>query len=165
MPYLNLDLDYFDHPKTLILISILGHGSAELPIRLWSYCGKFTPKDGILGAHSYKEIEAILKWHGKPGKAVGALIRSGYLGRRGKTYFAHDWKNHQGHIFAIKKRNQKIARKRWSLIAKRPHNSATVRQSPSRPEKYQKSTSGIPDKYQTSTLFKGRNGSVEGRTG
>lgn len=119
MADLNIDLDYFDHPKTTRLIGLLGLGSDALPLRLWCFLGKFHPKDGKLQGYSVKAIEQALKWGGKPGQAIEALIQVGYLEKAGKWYRAHDWASHQGHIYALKKRNKKVARNRWKNINKR----------------------------------------------
>lgn len=116
MSYLNVDLDYFEHPKTLTLIALLGNGAAELPLRLWAYCGKFKPEDGRLGKCSALEIESVLRWWGAPGKAVSALERAGFLSKGYRGYSVHDWKLHQGHIWALKMRNQAVAINRWKNI-------------------------------------------------
>lgn len=65
MPYLNIDLDYFDHPKTVRLIGLLGRDADVLPIRLWKYCGKFMAEDGRLIGLSVQEIEAAMGWRGQ----------------------------------------------------------------------------------------------------
>ena len=116
MAYLNLDLNYFDHPKTLALSALLGNGSSELPLRLWAYAGKFHAKNGCLGRRSVAEIESLLRWWGESGHAVRALQRVGFLGRGRDGFFIHDWKGHQGHIQALKDRNKKAAVNRWRKL-------------------------------------------------
>jgi len=119
MPYLNLDLDYFDHPKTRRLIGLLGKGSAELPIRLWIYCGKFHARNGVLDGYSAQEIEALVGWWGKQGQMVEAMTRTGFLETDGGTYRVHDWKEHAGHLIEFKKRAQVAAFARWDKIGKK----------------------------------------------
>ena len=130
MAFLNLALDYEDHPKTRRLVGLLGRGSEILPIRLWTYCGKYHCKDGRLSGYSPQEIESIVRWHGGPGKALEALVGAGFLEKVKDGFRVHDWKAHQGHIHSLKVRNQKVARNRWKNINKPP---STV------------DTSGIPE--------------------
>lgn len=113
MPFLNLDLDYFDHPKTRRLIGLLGRGAEVLPIKLWCYSGKYHAENGKLSDYSPKEIESTLGWWGKEGEAVEALVKLGFLESQENGYKVHDWKDHQGHIDALKKRNRKVALNRW----------------------------------------------------
>jgi hypothetical protein len=65
MAYLNLDLDYFDHPQTVMLISLLGRGAEVLPLKLWRTCGKFYSKDGRLTGYSADAIELTVGWWGR----------------------------------------------------------------------------------------------------
>lgn len=117
MPYLNLDLDYFTHPKTIRLIGLLGRGAAELPIRLWSYCGKYHCESGNLAGHSAQEIEALVGWWGPSGKMVEAMIAVGFLKETEGGFKIHDWLDHAGHLSAFKKRAKTAAKKRWKAYA------------------------------------------------
>lgn len=130
MPFLNLDFDYFDHPKTTRLIGLLGHGSEILPIRLWTYLAKFHASDGRLLGYSPDAIEQAIRWRGKQGKGLEGLLAVGYIEKCEGGYQAHDWDDHQGHIHALKLRNKKVARNRWKNMKK---SGSTV------------DTSGIPE--------------------
>lgn len=114
MPFLNLDLDYEDHPKTKRLVGLLGRGAELIPIRIWSYCGKYHAENGEMTAHSPQEIESIVKWWGKPKKAVEALLRVGFLEKIKGGFRVHDWKETQGHIHALKLQARHAANKRWA---------------------------------------------------
>jgi hypothetical protein len=116
MPYLNLDLDYFTHPKTMRLIGLLGRAAEVLPIRLWAYCGKHFAEDGRLTDHSPQEIESLTGWWGKEGAAVEAMLKVGFMKKVKNGYQVHDWKDYQGHIGALKERNRKVAINRWKNI-------------------------------------------------
>ena len=116
MPWLNLDINYFDHIKTLRLIGLLGPGAAQLPIRLWCYCAKYARKGGRLKDHSQTEIEAILGWEGEPGKCASALLATGFLEKDGDNFVAHDFKHMQGHLAAFEHRARRAAEKRWKNI-------------------------------------------------
>ncbi|OHB90835.1 MAG: hypothetical protein A3D89_04255 [Planctomycetes bacterium RIFCSPHIGHO2_02_FULL_52_58] len=118
MADLNLDLNYFTHPKTIRLIGLLGRGAEVLPIRLWCYCGKYHAESGRLAGYSVQEVESILEWWGEKGKAVEAMVSVGFLHEDGKNsekiLSIHEWKNHQGHIVFFKKRAKIAAKARWS---------------------------------------------------
>lgn len=147
MAYLNLDFDYFDHPKTVRLVAILGIGADTLPLRLWGYCGKYHAKDGVMEGYTATEIEALIKWTGPAGAAVDAMLKIGFMGQRGDTYFVHDWKDHQGHIHALKVRNKKVALKRWANEAKKWSKMSSTVDTSGTPVAYQKRTSGIPQSF------------------
>lgn len=120
MPALNLDLGYFDHPKTVRLVCLLGRGAAELPIRLWTFCARYHRKDGCLTGYSPEDVEAALGWRGKPGSAVQALLTCGdHLKKRGfleeteDGFRVHDWEEHQGHLEVYHDRATAASRARW----------------------------------------------------
>lgn len=140
MADLNLDLDYFSHPKTVRLMGILGRGSEVLPIKLWCYCGKYHAESGRLMDYSAQELEAALGWWGKPGEAVEALLKIGFLQSEENGFKVHDWTEYQGHIGAIKKRNKKVAKNRWENIRK----SISTVDTSGIPCGNQNSTSGVP---------------------
>lgn len=154
MAYLNVDLDYFDHPKTKRLIGLLGKGAAELPIRLWAYCGRYHYESGSLTGHSAQEIEALVNWWGAPGKCVEAFVKVGFLGplEGQEGYQVHDWQEHQGHIAALRARGQAGAKKRWAdmkasadalampqaLLKHTPSNAPSVPTIPTKQQRQQK---------------------------
>lgn len=110
---MNLDVDYFDHIKTVRLIGMLGKGSAELPIRLWARAAKLHAKDGILTGYSTHEIESLVGWWGKPGEMVEAMCKVGFIDKKGSEYRIHDWKKIQGHLVVFEQRARAGARERW----------------------------------------------------
>jgi hypothetical protein len=113
MPYLNIDLDYFEHRKTRRLIVLLGRGAEVLPIRLWAYCGKFHSEDGKLTGYSDQEIESAAGWWGKPGEMLDGLRQAGYMTKEGKVWSMKNWLEHQGHIAAFRARGKMMAERRW----------------------------------------------------
>ncbi len=114
MASINLDLDYFSHPKTRRLIGLLGRGAEVIPLRVWCFCGRHYSESGRLAAIGAQEIEAEVLWWGKPGEAVEALVRCGFLEIDGDTFIVHDWLSHSGHIAVYKKRAEKAAKARWA---------------------------------------------------
>lgn len=116
-PCINLDPDYFQHPKTLRLVHALGKGSEALPIKLWCHCAKHHAKDGRLAGYSAREIEAVVGWWGTAGHAVRTLLQVGYLEREEDgTFRIHDWEAYEGHIFAMHLKGQQMARARWDKL-------------------------------------------------
>lgn len=114
MPYLNLDPDFHDHPKTRKLIALCGRGADSSLQRLWCYALRYHPADGDLTGHLTAELESIAKWWGKKGKFVEACIEVGFIDREGDRLLLHDWKDHEGHIIGLKERNTKAAQRRWA---------------------------------------------------
>lgn len=116
MAYLNLDLNFLEHPKTLRLNSAIGKDSEIYPIRLWIYCGKYHPDNGKLDGYTNTEIEAIVKWSGEKGTLVAALIKFKFLLKTEKGYKVKDWEDHEGHFFALRERAKAGAMARWNKI-------------------------------------------------
>jgi hypothetical protein len=129
MPDLNLDLNYFEHPKTVRTVALLGVGSDVLPIKLWRYCGKFHAADGILRGYTNEAIESVCGWRGPKGKMVKAFIEVAWLHELHDDsgaaigYQVHDWLEHQGHLDAYKRRGKAAARARWQKLE--PGNAAS----------------------------------------
>lgn len=114
---INLDIGYFDHIKTVRLASMLGRGAEMLPIRLWCYCGIHPKDNGTLTDFTADDVEAvILKWWGKRGQAVEALVKVGFLDFDGTTYSAHGFDRKNGHIIAFHERAVKAASVRWGKL-------------------------------------------------
>lgn len=144
MPFLNLDLDYFEHPKTTQLVGLLGRGSEVYPLRLWVYVGKFHSSDGHLNGYTDAAIEQILRCPDSHGETVAALEKVGFIERTEKGFKVHDWKAHQGHIHALKMRNKKVARNRWNKI-KKQYSTVDTNGIP-------KNTTSIPQSYPIHTI-------------
>jgi hypothetical protein len=125
MPNLNLDVDYFDHPKTKRLVGLLGRGADVLPIRLWSYCGKFHCEDGKLSGYSAQEIESIAGWWGKTGMLMPAMVKAGFAVEQENGWEIHEWKQHQGHLEAFRIRGKHAAETRWSKLKDQCSKDAT----------------------------------------
>lgn len=113
MPSLNIDLDFFDHPKVVNLEALLGDDAAVIPIRLWAYSGKFHPESGKLAGYTADRVEKVVKWRGRRGAAIAALIKSGFLEEIPGGYQCHDWIEWQGHIHAFRQKAKTMAKTRW----------------------------------------------------
>lgn len=116
------------------LIGLLGKGAAELPIRLWCKAGKHHSEDGNLTGYSAQEIESLVGWWGKSGKCVEAFLKVGFLGRIGSDGFSiHDWKDHNGHIYALTARAKAGAKARWDKMRKEAMLEQCLGDAPSVP--------------------------------
>jgi hypothetical protein len=124
MPSINLDLNYFDHPKTKRLVGLLGRGADVLPVRLWCTCGKHYPDSGELTGLTAQEIESQVAWWGQPGQMVEAMVKVGFLEKVDSGYAVHDWQDHSGHLAVYRDRAKTAAKARWSK--KRPHASSNA---------------------------------------
>jgi hypothetical protein len=125
MANLNLDIDYFDHPKTKRLIRLLGKGSEVLPLKLWVYTARYHKRSGELTGISAQEIEDECKWWGEAGKMVEVMLATGkdvkpelrdefcFLKLVDGTYVVPNWVRRQGHLQAFEERARNGARKRW----------------------------------------------------
>ena len=115
MPYLNLDLNYFDHPKTIQLaIELGGHRSEVLPIRLWAHIGKYHSEDGFLRGYTAPAIARVLNWKENPEKLVEAMLKVGFLAKRKDGFAVPSWNEHSGHLAVFKERAKIAAQARWS---------------------------------------------------
>lgn len=111
---INLDIGYFDHIKTVRLAGLLGRGAEMLPVRLWCYCGMHPRDNGTLTDFSADDVEAvILKWWGKRGQAVEAMLKTGFLEIQGETFVVSGWSKRNGHIVAFHERASNAAKARW----------------------------------------------------
>jgi len=120
MPSLNLDVNYFDHPKVRKLVDDLGHEAAAMPIRLWCHAAKFFPDDGVLRGMSDLCVADVMGMcarcrHDVKLMWVSHLISHGFLDRLDNGELCvHDWKDHTNHIRAYRKRAKAAAAARWS---------------------------------------------------
>ena len=117
MPYLNLDPNYFDHPKTRRLVGLLGQMADVLPLRLWAYCARVHPSDGAMSRYSDLEIEGVIHWIGVPKEAVRALCAVGFLKPIKNGFSCVDWLQHEGHLKAFRRRGIEASKARWAKYA------------------------------------------------
>lgn len=129
MVYLNIDADFLDHPKTTRLVARLGKGAEVLLIRLWAYCGKYHYEDGKLAGYDSREIEALAKWWGKPGEMLPAMEAVGFVDQIDGVWTMANWKEHQGHILALKLRGKRMAEVRWGRLSGTAGNADSIADS------------------------------------
>lgn len=141
MPYLNLDLDFLEHPKIIRLKARLGsHGIVAL-IRLWLFAGKYHPKDGDISQYTKEEIDGFAGWYGNDECYkqcfTDACVELGVIDKKSNgKIMLHDWKKHQGHLQTFKERGERAARIRWDRYAaqnketqQHPSNATSIPQA------------------------------------
>lgn len=113
MPSLNLDLNFFDHPKVKRLRASIGPEAEIYLIRIWAYAGRYHPDDGILRDFTALEIERLAEWRGEKRAMLQAMLKVGFIEKAGKWHKIHDWQEHEGHLIIFKERAKLAAASRW----------------------------------------------------
>lgn len=133
MPYINLDLDYENHPRTMRLVGLLGRGAEMLPIRLWLYCGKYLSDSGEFTGFSAQEIESIARWWGKSGEMIAALEKCvdekgvPFIIKTDNGWKIPNWLDINGHLQVFKERAKIASKKRWDKY--RMENASSIASS------------------------------------
>lgn len=89
--YIQLDEDYFGHPKVLQLKTLIGPEADVYMPRLWCYAVKYV-KEGTFRHPS--QIESAAMWYGEPGALIKALVECGFIEPDGLTL--HGWMDRTG---------------------------------------------------------------------
>ncbi len=99
MPSLNLDINYFTHPKTMRLVARLGAGAAEIPPRLWAYAAKYHVEDGELQGYEPAELLHLAGITSPdPAHLMETLVVLRWLDKVPDGWVVHDWQEHAGHL-------------------------------------------------------------------
>ena len=114
MPSLNIDLDFFNHPKTKRLQSILGPGSEVYLIRLWAYVGKYHAANGALKNYTPGEIKTLVDFPGNAQAMLQAMLKVGFINKTKSGYQIQDWLEHEGHLITFQRRAKFAAASRWA---------------------------------------------------
>ncbi len=114
MPSLNLDINYFTHPKTMRLVARLGAGAAEIPPRLWAYAAKYHVEDGELQGYEPAELLHLAGITAEdPVGLMATLVLLKWLDKTENGWTVHDWQEHAGHLVAFSERAKKANAVRW----------------------------------------------------
>jgi len=112
---IRLSVDFFEHPKTIKLIRVMGLEGVVCLQRLWCFVGKYRP-EGVLSDMEALDIEIAAKWQGAPGEFVEGMVRLRWLDFVDGVYWLHDWSDHNGFAIHAKAREiqaRNAAEKRW----------------------------------------------------
>jgi hypothetical protein len=143
MPYLNLDLDFLEHPKVVRLSARIGTVAPILLLRLWLWTAKYHPEDGDLSPYTPEEIESFAGYNATSMPEAyakqcffDACVDIGLIDVKNQKIRLHDWKKHQGHLLAYKTRAEAAAKARWDKISGKPKerqndtgNATSIRQA------------------------------------
>jgi len=126
MQYVNIDVDFFNHPKTVRLCTELGgHRSEVLPVKLWAHVAKYHSEDAFLKDYSPAAIAKILGWKEDAEKLVQALLNCGFIEQKRGGFKVHDFNEHNGHLALYKERGRIAAAARWSKYKPAAENKDT----------------------------------------
>lgn len=110
-----VSIGFFDHPKTMLLESMLGLDGVCSLLRLWAFAAQHNPT-GIFSNGKRKFIELAIRWKGNSGEFIQALVEIGYLDEINEGYKLHDWEHHNGYAVHAESRSERArnaAEKRW----------------------------------------------------
>lgn len=115
MPYLNIDLDYFNHPKTLLLEGALGgHRATLIPIKLWAHVGKYHSEDGILKGYTAQTIAKAVEFDSRHAEQlIEHLVNCGFISQQKGGFKVNNWLEHNGHLAMFRERGRIAAQARW----------------------------------------------------
>jgi hypothetical protein len=134
-----VDVDYFEHPKTLMLVGLIGPQADVFPLRLWRWCALYA-RDGVVKG-GRAQLESVVKWSGESGQLHKALVKCGFLEKDGKT--VHDWHFHIGRSIYLYE--QKKLRQRQKYAAGiLPEETGRIPPIPSHPIQDEKSNPPLP---------------------
>lgn len=102
MPWIRVEQDYFDHPKTLHLKHLADDPTADIyPLRLWAWALKHAP-EGDLSRFSPAVLKAAVQWKCPSKDFIAAMKETGFLEvAAGGGLMIHDWKEHTGRYEAL----------------------------------------------------------------
>jgi len=105
--YVQLDSDYWDHPKTLRLISLMGPRGENIPLKMWSWAARFKVSGTF---DSVEQLALSCRYKGQPDRLQKALMQSGFIDADGLTI--HDWKTRTGHGILMYEREKQRQREK-----------------------------------------------------
>lgn len=109
--YIQLDVGFYTHRKTLRLQARLGNDALWTVPRLWCYALE-NQTDGDFGKWKDDEITLAIRYAGDPAKFIKALIETEYMTPDKKLV---NWEERQSYARMAKSRAEKAAAARWSL--------------------------------------------------
>jgi hypothetical protein len=88
---IRLDVDFWDHPKTIRLCREFGQRGPEYIQRLWLYAAKYHPNGILEGDDSY-DIAVICHYEDDPDAFVSRLVELRWIDMDGSPHYSlHNW--------------------------------------------------------------------------
>lgn len=100
MSDLRLQMNYWRHPKTIIVIEEAGLQAAVCFQQTWIFAVETGRFDGDLSGYTDRMIAKGSGWAGKSDVFVSALVSAGYLEGEEGSRVIHDWAEHQPYVAA-----------------------------------------------------------------
>lgn len=95
--HVELDVDFFDHPKTVDLRARIGDKNADVyPLRLWTWAAKYA-RNGFI--NTAQRLEYACGWQGDRGVLAEILVETGFLDSVSGGYKIHGWEDRSGNFF------------------------------------------------------------------
>lgn len=99
---IRINVEFFEHPKTVKLERRLGFAGVKALLSLWMWAAKNHP-DGNLSGMTDEDIEIAAKWSPADGGAgdsafVGALMELRFLDGEKGSYTLHEWAFHNSWV-------------------------------------------------------------------
>jgi len=103
---IRIDVDFFDHPKTIKLQRRYGPEGIISIQRLWVFAAKHKPS-GILTGMDAEELCIAMRWSGDSEMFVKALVELRFLDVTDNIYSLHDWTQHNPWVSSTLDRSDK----------------------------------------------------------
>ena len=138
MAWLKVDETLCDHPKVLALADALRLDKDSVTgklLRLWTWALN-NREDGILAKRDAETIAEVMRFKGKAGRLIQALVEAGFLDENVEGWRIHDWTDYAGSY--IEKRTAANERKQRERQRKRDGNvtkSAVTGENPALQER------------------------------
>ena len=110
---IRIDVDFYDHPKTIKLQRRFGSDGLIALQRLWVFAAKHK-SSGELTSMDAEEISIAMRWQGDCEAFVAALVDLRWLDIMSGQYVIHDWSEHNPWAAASADRSDKA---RFSKMA------------------------------------------------
>ncbi len=90
---IRIDVDFYDHPKTIKLQRRFGADGVIALQRLWVFTARHK-SNGVLSGMDNEEICIAMRWSGDVDTFITALADIGWIDETDKGYVIHDWVEH-----------------------------------------------------------------------
>lgn len=119
LPWIELDTDMPEHPKSLRLAAMLKDPLAfGYVVRLLCYCGRSNVAGRFDGEEAPAAMEAAAGWRGKPGRFVDAALACGFIDRTPGGFEVHGWEERAAPHIAKRLKDAERQRTRREEAAK-----------------------------------------------
>lgn len=112
MAYIKIPDDYRSRPKVRKYIELTGDRMAILPIVSLLLALEEQAQVGSF-VISGSELETLVRWRGRRGKGIEAMVEAGLIREVPHGFEVCDWQAEQGHISKNREKARNAARALW----------------------------------------------------